>query len=45
MDQERTWLAKRSELTRSTDRKEKEQRETQSGNDSQWGLGLILGWK
>lgn len=45
MDQERTWLGKRTELTRSLDRKEKEQRETQAGNDCQWGLGVILGWK
>lgn len=33
---------KRSERTRSMDGKEKEQREIQAGNDSQWRLGVIL---
>lgn len=39
MDQEGMWPGKRSEMTRRMDRKGKEQRETQAGNDGQWGLG------
>lgn len=35
MDRESTWLGKRSEPTKSTDRKEKGERETQASNDCQ----------
>lgn len=39
MDRERTWLGKRGKLTKSMDRKEKEERETWASSDCQWRNG------